>query len=139
MSVLKALFGRYHEYMPLWNDGEGKPIRRRKAVLGVLGVLGVSLVVILVASLLLWGDGGRRPRVQGGMVREEDGGWIKPAGLSVVALVFYGRRANVQILERYLRVRPPQNPFSRSPVLITCHANAIALFPFCLDFCSLGL
>jgi len=35
----------------------------------------------------------------------KDGRWRKPAGLTVVALVFYGRRANVQILERYLRVR----------------------------------
>jgi|SRR5271154_3400435 len=31
-------------------------------------------------------------------------GWKKPKTLNVVALVFYGRRANVQILERYLRV-----------------------------------
>ena len=31
-------------------------------------------------------------------------GWVKPNNLTVVALVFYGRRSNVQILERYLRV-----------------------------------
>jgi len=31
-------------------------------------------------------------------------GWHKPENLTIVALVFYGRRANVQLLERYLRV-----------------------------------
>jgi hypothetical protein len=35
---------------------------------------------------------------------EEPAGWQKPENLTIVALVFYGRRANVQLLERYLRV-----------------------------------
>jgi hypothetical protein len=34
-----------------------------------------------------------------------DASWEKPAELKVVALVFYGRRASVSILECYLKVR----------------------------------
>lgn len=93
----------------------------------MLGVLGVSLAVILVVSLLLWGGDGRG-RVQGEAVREESG-WVKPAGLSVVALVFYGRRANVQILERYLRVRPPE-PFICSALLVTCSTTQLLCFRY---------
>ena len=39
-----------------------------------------------------------------GSVYAQSESWTKPQNLVVVALVFYGRRVNVQILERYLRV-----------------------------------
>jgi hypothetical protein len=103
--------------MPLWSDSDGKPIRRQKA----LSILAVSLLIILipVTLLLLAGSNGE------GLEQGELDGGVKSAGLKVVGLVFYGRRANVQVLERYLRVPTPSSSLA-SPF-------CALIFQCCLD------
>ena len=72
-------------------------------------MIGICILIILLIPLLFFNLGSTEGAVDytgaaGGGVAGGKGNWRKPVGLNVVALVFYGRRANVQILERYLRV-----------------------------------
>lgn len=99
----ESWINRYQDYMPLWaRESEQFHKRRFKA----LTLVGVSFLIILLVSLVWMNSGVSDAIVSGGQVLVSGGNWRKPAGLQVVALVFYGRRANVQILERYLRVYP---------------------------------
>lgn len=103
---------RYHDYVPLWaREGDSSPAataRRRKGCT----VIGLSILIIVLIPFILLSLGTSTGDLMGNSTTAAElaggsrGGskWRKPAGLTVVALVFYGRRANVQILERYLRV-----------------------------------
>jgi hypothetical protein len=87
--------------MPLWPKDSEQSRRRFRG----LTIMGVSLLLILFVSLLWLNSGTTDGIVSNGQdVENLNNGWKKPEGLQIVALVFYGRRANVQILERYLRV-----------------------------------
>jgi hypothetical protein len=95
---------RYQDYVPLWARDSDPTTSSRKRLKG-LTVISISLLIIILIPLLFF-NFGTVPEIpipphQG---ISTSGTWTKPAGLTVVALVFYGRRANVQILERYLRV-----------------------------------
>jgi len=90
-------FNRYTDYMPLWARDSDQSKRRFRG----LTIIGVSLLIVLLISVVWMNVGGS---VDGIASSNDVIGWRKPEGLQVVALVFYGRRANVQILERYLRV-----------------------------------
>ena len=99
---------RYHDYVPLWareggDSSPGASARRRRGCT----IVGLSILIIVLIPFILLSLGGTTTGdLMGTGTSGELGGgkWRKPAGLTVVALVFYGRRANVQILERYLRV-----------------------------------
>jgi len=81
--------------MPLWaRESEQFHKRRFKA----LTLAGVSFLIILLVSLVWLNSGVSDAIVSGGgkVSVSAGGNWRKPAGLQVVALVFYGRRANVQ-------------------------------------------
>ena len=97
-------FYRYSDYMPLWaRDNADQSKRRFKGIT----LIGVSLLFIVLVSVLWMSSGTRVSDMIGASADVSipvSQVWRKPAGLQVVALVFYGRRANVQILERYLRV-----------------------------------
>jgi hypothetical protein len=101
---------RYQDYVPLWAKDTDATSRKRK--LRGLTFVGISIFIILLIPLVFFGlgasDGTFVDASGGGNGAKglaHSGSWTKPKGLTVVALVFYGRRANVQILERYLRVR----------------------------------
>jgi hypothetical protein len=97
-EAISQLFLRYQDYVPLWSQNSDiSSQRRRKSLI----IVGIGFVVIILTAALLFSSRG----LEGSASQLVHGGnWTKPAGLTVVALVFYGRRANVQILERYLRV-----------------------------------
>jgi hypothetical protein len=109
---------RYHDYMPLWarDGGDTSPTasaRRRKGctivALSILIIVLIPFILLSLGGMTEDGTRGSTSGVMSGDLRGSNGGggkWQKPAGLTVVAFVFYGRRANVQILERYLRVSP---------------------------------
>ena len=110
---------RYHDYMPLWarDGGDTSPTasarRRKGCTIVALSILIIVLIPFILLSLggttedgTRWGSSGVMSGDLRGSSNGGGGKWKKPAGLTVVALVFYGRRANVQILERYLRVFP---------------------------------
>lgn len=85
-------------------------------------MIGISILIILLILLVFSNLGSSDGTVDytagsGGKGIAHSGSWRKPKGLNVVALVFFGRRANVQILERYLRVIPPQNAGKRTPLV----------------------
>src|SRR5277367_2551379 len=115
---------RYQDYVPLWaREGDSSPTataRRRKGCV----IVGLSIVIIVLIPFILLSLGGTTGELMGsnttwGELRGSNGGtWKKPAGLTVVALVFYGRRANVQILERYLRA--PPSPFTSFRLMWWC-------------------
>jgi hypothetical protein len=97
---------KYRNYMPLqWPSFESDVAkstspRRVRALLFVLAsILLVFLVVVFFGYLVSVPS--VAPSIQHSNTTS---GWVKPPGLTIVALIFYGRRANVQILERYLRV-----------------------------------
>ena len=104
----QSWINQYQDYMPLWvRDGDISPMataRRRKGrtIVG-LSILIIVLIPFILLSLGRTGEGIGNAKAE---LSPSNGPWSKPAGLTVVALVFYGRRANVQILERYLRVQP---------------------------------
>jgi Na+-driven multidrug efflux pump len=86
--------------MPLWArdaDSSQTMAQRRRWTMTFAGAL---LIVLLIPVFLLTFGGDNNPS----QVLQAGSSWVKPQGLTVVALVFYGRRQNVQILERYLRV-----------------------------------
>jgi hypothetical protein len=82
-------------------------VKRRYSALGRRSKiwLGIGVGLFVLISLLFVRNGNA---VSSHLTKPLKGylhpGWKKPKTLNVVALVFYGRRANVQILERYLRV-----------------------------------
>jgi hypothetical protein len=95
---------RYQDYVPLWARDSDPATSSRRRLKG-LTVISISLLITILIPLLFFNIG-TVPEIpitpHKGV--STSGTWTKPAGLTVVALVFYGRRANVQILERYLRV-----------------------------------
>lgn len=94
---------RYQDYVPLWTrDTDASQRRRRKG----FTIVGLSLLIIILIPFVLLSLRGPSSE-EGTSTIVHSGKWTKPPGLTIVALVFYGRRANVQILERYLRVRTP--------------------------------
>lgn len=101
-----AFLNRYQDYVPLWSKDVDGISRKRK--LRGLTVVAISFLIILLIPLMFFGlgsDGHGTEEIHSGTKGiAHSGNWRKPTGLTVVALVFYGRRANVQILERYLRV-----------------------------------
>jgi hypothetical protein len=109
-SSLPLWVGRYRSYVPLWNkDAELQPRRRLK----VCSAIAVCFLV-MVMGLVFIRSGAPTEEVVVELPPPppppseivEPPRWKKPDGMTVVALVFYGRRQNVQILERYLRVHP---------------------------------
>ena len=96
-------FNRYQDYMLVWarDEDNSSTARRRKGCM----IVALSILIIVLIPFILLGLGTTTGE---GVSELSRSGlkWSKPAGLHVVALVFYGRRANVQILERYLRVYP---------------------------------
>ena len=96
---------RYQNYAPLWASSPQSSKEQRRRGFAIVGLC------LLVISLLYLGGSvpdvrNSDKRHQQGEIKPVSGSWTKPPGLTVVAHVFYGRRANVQILERYLRVSP---------------------------------
>jgi hypothetical protein len=103
-----TFLNRYQDYVPLWSKDIDSTTRKRK--LRAITVIGISFLIILLIPLVFFGFGsseGTEVVASQGKGMAYSGSWRKPKGLMVVALVFYGRRANVQILERYLRVFYP--------------------------------
>jgi hypothetical protein len=103
-----TFLNRYQDYVPLWSKDIDSTTRKRK--LRAITVVGISFLIILLIPLVFFGFGsseGTEVVASQGKGMAYSGNWRKPKGLMVVALVFYGRRANVQILERYLRVFYP--------------------------------
>jgi hypothetical protein len=103
--IFRSLMNRYQDYMPLRRQdsgSQGSPSKRSMRAVIIL----LSLVALLTISIFLSNIGApsnvRDSPVNG--IASQSHPWTKPAGLKIVALIFYGRRANVQILERYLRV-----------------------------------
>jgi Na+/proline symporter len=117
---VEAWINRYQDYVPLWPAKDTDQTSRRRRLRG-LTVLAISVLVVILVPLVFFGlgtadavvrEGGGAAAAAGGangVAHSGGGSWRKPDGLMVVALVFYGRRANVQILERYLRVASPQS------------------------------
>jgi hypothetical protein len=95
---------RYQDYVPLWARDSDPATSSRRRLKG-LTVISISLLITILVPLLFFNIG-TVPDIPIAPHKgvSTSGTWTKPAGLTVVALVFYGRRANVQILERYLRV-----------------------------------
>lgn len=106
-SVIPSWLNRYQSYVPLWSKED---LQTRRRIKGCTMIVITVLVIILIPMVFLNIGGGTEAEVD---VAEESPfvapltpSWTKPEGLTVVAMVFYGRRQNVQILERYLRVPP---------------------------------
>ena len=99
---------RYQDYVPLWARDSDPATTSRRRLKG-LTIISISLLIIILVPLLFFNIG-TIPEAPIAPHRgvSTSGAWTKPHGLKIVALVFYGRRANVQILERYLRVYPMQ-------------------------------
>ena len=96
-------WARYQDYVPLWtrDSSEHRQQRRLKG----FTIVGLSLLIIIFIPVFFLSKGSGSE--DGNVVQHrhhQQVHWTKPSGLNIVALVFYGRRANVQILERYLRV-----------------------------------
>jgi len=138
---VEAWINRYQDYVPLWPTKDTDQTSRRRRLRG-LTVLAISVLVVILVPLVFFGlgtadavvreGGGAAAGVGGanGVAHSGGGRWRKPDGLMVVALVFYGRRANVQILERYLRVAFPQS---------LSLSLSLSLFLLCLFLCWICL
>lgn len=99
---------KYRNYVPLQWSFDSEVTKSSSRRFRAIAFLGGAFVIILIATLFIFNLGSitsvntKDDGPHGGSVTAY--GWTKPAGLMVVAIVFYGRRSNVQILERYLRV-----------------------------------
>src|SRR5579859_4960478 len=97
---------RYSDYMPLWaKESEGSATGGRRRLRACTVILASVMIIILIPLVFLNMGGIATSRVYPHRGISYSGSWTKPHGMRIVALVFYGRRANVQVLERYLRVR----------------------------------
>ena len=101
-ALSKSFISRYHDYMPLWarDSDSSQTLAQRRRRMCTIGVATLLVILLVPVFLLMFGGESKDSQV----VQAGGSSWEKPAGLTVVALVFYGRRQNVQILERYLRV-----------------------------------
>jgi len=93
--------------------GDGKASRRR----WLIGIAVFTAIAILIAVTTY-----QRPKVHGdvafppfdsppGLVKDIPvGEFIKPAGLKIIALVFYGRRSRVEISRCFLEVSELGDP-----------------------------
>jgi len=106
MAAKEALKRAWITAHQIWSQTEApsSPFHNRRR-LKWLVLAGLSMLVFIIVLPVFPLDIGM-PTLDIGSVRTapEVVGWHKPENLTIVALVFYGRRANVQLLERYLRV-----------------------------------
>jgi hypothetical protein len=100
MKLESWLLARYQDYVPLWKGREEGA--RRGKLRSATVLTGVGVVVFLLL-MMVWINSGSL-KVDNALA-SGNVATGKPIGMEIVGLVFYGRRANVQILERYLRVR----------------------------------
>ena len=109
-SVWMHLTNRYRDYVPLWfKEANFLSSRKQFKVIVVVCLFMVFMITMHLQSKetinVVTESTIEIPVetvVQTPIITKES--WKKPTRLTVVALVFYGRRENVQILERYLRV-----------------------------------